>query len=868
MRFNLSKFSNKKRTFVIVSMAIFLMIASLVIVFSILDKANSQRMAAEYLESVAEGVTKTVDSWVEEKKKMLDLISELPETKLAMEDTCIDINERLGLILDLYDNVENIFLADLSGEIISGSLYSNIDSINLCKLDLWKNFEERSFQTYLDTYVCRSQKTGKLTFILIKGVFSNQNQLLGYVGFTINWDKFIKKFIIPVKVGKTGYLGITDTTGRNIGHHDVSLTLMDLFQYPWMQKLINEKNGFQSYHFKNEDKLMAFRQSKETGWIINTSINEDELIGDTIRVRNSILIVSVVMLVVFLFMIGYLDMFKLQAAERNLIESERNFKLLFERGNDGIFIHKISKNGDPDNFTMANSVFLEIFDCTLPQLLTSTPLTVFGTSCDCEYFNVLHKIIHTKHHVIETELLVNDRKTIMEFKLFLIENNNEYSVMGFVRDITERIMTKRKLKEDRDILNEEVKERTKELLNANATLRSHIKEKDKIAQALTESEVRYRSLIERANDGIMLIRNQRIHFANKKMESLLSYVDRDLIDLPFEAIFVKKDRKWVMRNHETRLKGEFASNIFETKLVSSKGLVIDVEINAGIINYEGEPEDFIFVRDITLRKKNEEEKRIQNEQLIQTDKLVALGTLVSGVAHEINNPNNAIMLNSPIIKDVWYSAKPILEKYQAENGDFIISGMPFSFFKNYYEDIIGDIEDCSEKIKNIVEDLKNFAKPDSGLVTDDLAINEVIRSSVKLISSQLLKATDDFSVDLSPDMPSVKGNFVRLEQVMVNLLQNACHATKTHNGKISVCSSYSSTAKSISVIVKDEGCGISEANIKQIFNPFFTTKREQGGTGLGLSVSLRIVKEHNGDLTFHSKEGVGTEVIFKLPVTI
>lgn len=863
---NFSKIGSKKKTLINTSIIIFLSISTFVIFYSIHDIAKSKKMASKYLTSVTDGVTNTVDSWIEEKKKMLTFISEMPEIKNALVDKSQNLNTCLNLITKHYNNLDKIFIASSDGKIISGSLYSGNNFNNISQLKLWNNFKKNNFNLYLNTYISRSQKTGKLTFIIIKGVFSTQNKLLGIIGFTINWDKFIKKFIIPIKVGKTGYIAITDTSGRNIGHRDFSLILKNLTNYSWMKKLIHEKNGFQKYRFKNKNKLMAFRQSKETGWIINTSIDENELIGQTIHLRNIILVISIILLILLLFIVGYLDMFQLEKAEKNLIESERNFKILLERGNDGIFIHKIRENGEPGIFTKANSVFLELFKCSKSELLNSTPVDIFDKSGKNKYFEVLKKIIKEKYIAVETELIIAEKIKYIKFRLFLIETNNKYSVMGFAGDITDRIISRHKLKEDRDYLNKKVEERTKEILKTNRQLRNYINEKDKIAQALRESEDKYRSLIERANDGIMLIRDKKINFVNKKIVSILKYKEKELLNMPFEKIISEKDRNRVIKNHENRLKGGKTKNIFEAQFLSSHGEIIDVEINAGIINYKGEPEDFIFVRDITERKKIEEEKKRHNEQLVQTDKLVALGTLVSGVAHEINNPNNAIMLNNPIIKKAWESTKPILEKYKSENGDFLISGMPYSFFKKYFEDIICDVQESSEKIKTIVEDLKNFAKPDTDTITDDVNINEVIRSSVKLLSSLLTKSTDNFTLKLGEQIPPIKGNFRRLEQIFVNLLQNACHSLKSKEKTITIFTSYKKGENFIKIVIIDQGCGISSENIKRIFDPFFTTKRDKGGTGLGLSVSLRLIKEHKGTINFDSKEGYGTKVSLTFPI--
>ncbi len=222
------------------------------------------------------------------------------------------------------------------------------------------------------------------------------------------------------------------------------------------------------------------------------------------------------------------------------------------------------------------------------------------------------------------------------------------------------------------------------------------------------------------------------------------------------------------------------------------------------------------------------------------------------------------MLNNSIIKKAWESTKPILDKFREENGDFIISGMPYSFFKNYYADIIDEVQKNSGKIKTIVEDLKNFARPDTGILCEEVDVNEVIHSVIKLLSNQIFHSTLNFSF-LPNELPPIEGNFVRLEQVFVNLLQNACHALTSPLEAIRVTSSYLPEEGMVEVLVSDSGEGITEENLKYIFDPFFTMKRDKGGVGLGLSVSLKIIKEHNGSISFQSKIGEGTTVSVKLP---
>jgi polar amino acid transport system substrate-binding protein len=262
----------------------------------------------------------------------------------------------------------------------------------------------------------------------------------------------------------------------------------------------------------------------------------------------------------------------------------------------------------------------------------------------------------------------------------------------------------------------------------------------------------------------------------------------------------------------------------------------------------------------------EEQVRLHQEQLFQADKMVALGTLVSGVAHEVNNPNNFIRLNTPTLLEAWESAMPILEEYYKENGDFILGGMNYSEMREKIPVLFSGILDGSERIKQIVEDLKNFVRKDTSEMTQSVDINAVLRSAISLISNMIKKSTNRFSVEYGRDLPVLTGNFHRLEQIFINLIQNACQALPDSEKGIFVSTSWNEEVNGILVKVRDEGMGITPESLTQITDPFFSTKHDLGGVGLGLSISSRIVEAHGGRLNFVSKVGKGTTAEIILPV--
>ena len=275
-----------------------------------------------------------------------------------------------------------------------------------------------------------------------------------------------------------------------------------------------------------------------------------------------------------------------------------------------------------------------------------------------------------------------------------------------------------------------------------------------------------------------------------------------------------------------------------------------------------------IILDITERIKAEKEAKLKLDQLVQADKMVALGTLVSGVAHEINNPNNYVLLNSKLVSKTWFNILPILEDYYKSNGDFNVGNhLTYSKIKESMPKILEGISDGSRRIKDIVKELKGFARNEPWNKFQLININQVINSAINLTKNLIEKTTKHFSIKLDKKIPLIKANSQRLEQVIINLIENSCQALTDNNQSIYVISKFLKNENKVQILIADEGVGIPAAILNKIKDPFFTTKREKGGTGLGLAVSSRIILNHNGQLLFESELNKGTKAIIKLPIT-
>ncbi len=271
--------------------------------------------------------------------------------------------------------------------------------------------------------------------------------------------------------------------------------------------------------------------------------------------------------------------------------------------------------------------------------------------------------------------------------------------------------------------------------------------------------------------------------------------------------------------------------------------------------------------EVAERKRALDELKLHQDKLIQADKMASLGILVAGVAHEINNPNGLILLNMPILREVYRDAEEVLEERYINQGDFTLGGLPYSRMRDEVPHLLEEMQEGANRIKRIVEELKDFARLDSTAAVEPVDVNAVVKAAVRLVDSSLRSSTKRFEASYATSLPTILGSAQRIEQVVINLILNACQALPDMEHGISVTTSHDQAAGTVVLTVTDEGSGIAPGHFSHLTDPFFTTKRESGGTGLGLSVSATIVKEHNGTLEFASTPGVGTTVTLALPQT-
>ncbi len=537
-----------------------------------------------------------------------------------------------------------------------------------------------------------------------------------------------------------------------------------------------------------------------------------------------------------------------------LRDSEEKFSKLFRSSPDAVLLTEL-KTG---KIIEVNTAF-EMFSGFSRDELIGHPvldLNMYSPEGRQKFVSMLKE--QGRIHDVEFDLKNKTGKELVVLaSAEIIEINGEIHSITILQDITERKKTEASLR----ATHEQLKASDQQLRAANLQLMASLDE-------LKESEDRFRQMA----DNI-----EEIFFLYQKEGNKLLYMSpaiTRLFGVPLETI--ETDPQIIDRavhpDDVARVKFTEYETFYSTPLneefrvVAPNGSVHWVRLRSFLIRDEQGNVVRVagLATDITVYKNAQEETLRQQQQLIQADKMASLGVMVSGIAHEINNPNNFITMSMPLLRQAWESILPAVEQYRKQGGSLKIGSMDYAEFMKNFDQLMNGVTEGSQRIKRIVADLKDYARIDTMDMNRVFDLNEVTGSAVNLMNSMIRTRTKAFSLTLYNDRLPVKGNVQRLEQVIVNLIHNACDALTSPDQSISVITELRGDSR-VALVIADRGCGIVREDLPRITDPFFTTKREKGGTGLGLSISAGIVKDHGGELQFQSEPGKGTVVTLLLP---
>jgi PAS domain S-box-containing protein len=367
----------------------------------------------------------------------------------------------------------------------------------------------------------------------------------------------------------------------------------------------------------------------------------------------------------------------------------------------------------------------------------------------------------------------------------------------------------------------------------------------RLQQALKESEERYRSFVETAKSAIIAVDGEgRIILFNPAAEKIFGYTKEEIINKEFRCLFPERYKNLTSVELSRGWNGFSAliESTSELAGLNKNGDEFPVEASFSTCRVEGRPILTAIIFDITERKNLQ-------EQLLQSAKLAAVGELISGITHEVNNPLAVVIGYAEMLL-----AEPDLGSDSRE--------------------AIKAIHGESERAKKVIQNMLSFARKHSP-VKEVIQVNDILEKTLGLTDYELRKNSVRVVKDLDPDLPETVGDPNQLQQVFLNLIINSQQAmmemkderllTIRSRVKKTGDSNNGGTGSVIQVAFEDNGPGIPEKIINKIFDPFYTTKPKGKGTGLGLSVSFGIIKEHNGEIFVKPNEGKGVTFFVELP---
>lgn len=441
-----------------------------------------------------------------------------------------------------------------------------------------------------------------------------------------------------------------------------------------------------------------------------------------------------------------------------------------------------------------------------------------------------------------------------------------------LEDISGRKIAEAALLQAHEELEHRIELRTSELARANEALLAELMERKRTQQALKQTTDHLSLILEslpivsytRRSDG-----DFGITFVSNTIEELTGYPASRFIE---EEGFWKDhihpdDRLRVITELQTaRKKGSHRFGYRFRVMDDSYRWFSDYW---KIIRITADSSAYIVGawQDVTEDNRIRQEGELRLQQMIQTHKLTALGEVVAGVAHEINNPISFIGYNVPVLEEIWNSVEEIITAKGLTHPDWKKKGLSQQDICQSMREIIDAFKIGGNRVSRVITSLKEFSRSDETTQKKPVVISDVISGALIIVGAQVRMTVSKIDQDIGSNIPPVNGHFQKIEQVIANLLINAHQAIAAgKKGRIVIRCHYVERLNAVVVEVEDNGRGMEREIIDHIFDPFFTTRRDRDGTGLGLSISYGLIKEHHGVISVLSRPGLGSRFCVYLPV--
>ena len=469
---------------------------------------------------------------------------------------------------------------------------------------------------------------------------------------------------------------------------------------------------------------------------------------------------------------------------------------------------------------------------------------------------------------------LGDRGKWLRFTAAVIRNAGG-ALVGAVEtleDITETKQAEAALLKAHDDLESKVRERTRDLDRANQALQTELHERERAEKTLRETTERL-SLILKSLPIVSYTcgadRHFKTTFVSNTISEITGYAPQQFIEDPFfwQDRIHPDDREKTLAEVKTAVRKGACQ--CEYRFQAADGSYRWFSDYRRLIRFGNRSRNYMVGawRDITEDRRIRQEGELRLQQMIQSHKLTALGEVVAGVAHEINNPVSFIAYNIPLLEEMWNAIEPILASDGASHPDWGDKGISYVEVSMNMKEIIEEFKIASQRIKRVVSGLKEFARTDESVQKKPVQISEVIQGVLIIVGAQIRKTVSRLDRYIDSNLPPIQGQFQKLEQVIANLLINAHQSIPAdRKGRIIITGRYLERLKAILVEIEDNGAGMDQNTLDHIFEPFYTTRRDKDGTGLGLSISYGLIKDHHGLIGVLSRPGLGSRFSVFLPV--
>jgi PAS domain S-box-containing protein len=360
-------------------------------------------------------------------------------------------------------------------------------------------------------------------------------------------------------------------------------------------------------------------------------------------------------------------------------------------------------------------------------------------------------------------------------------------------------------------------------------------------------------------------------FWNKGAENIFGYKADEMVGRQkIDTLYSDDETKRVTKELSASLLKDREGKSCEIKEITKNGRELCIHLTLSPrFDENGEIVGILGIgEDITERVQAEEALKNSQEKLYQAQKMDTLGTLVAGMAHEINNPINLIMYNISLFQKVWHDCLPVLNQYGGKEPGKKYGGLTYDFLEENSDRLLSDMDMAANRVAKIVSDLKNFARQSNVVDKSSMQINTAVENALRLAQTSLRKSGVELEIDLANDLPFLKGNLQNIEQIILNLVINAVQAIDHDQGVVRIATGFQNKDRRIFVSITDNGCGVAPDISDKLFDPFVTDKQAEGGTGLGLSVTYSLVNAHDGEIVFQSNKEKGTTFTVFLPTVV